>query len=233
MNTLFMTGRIDVRHGLFHDYLNEDISMMNRIVAGGAVALMFGFSTAVLAQGPTWNYMSASWVVSGELEAGSTSEDLEGFQLTATKSLGDMFFVRVAANNLGADIGFAVVDFSNQQLGGGARFGVASGVDLWAAVNYDRFALDGLVGRGFGLEAGVRWQVMKELELGLTYRNSPNVDFDLGDGKFSGYELSAVYNVTPMIGALLTISSNTFEIDGSSSSIDTKNVVGLGVRLAY
>lgn len=207
--------------------------MMNRIVAGGTAALMLGFSSIVLAQGPTWNYMSASWVVSGELEAGSTSEDLEGFQFEAVKSLGDMFFVRVAANNLGFDIGGGTADISNQQLGGGARFGVASGVDLWAAVNYDRFVLEGIVGTGFGLEAGVRWQVMKDLELGLTYKNSPNIDFNMGDGKLSGYQLSAVYNVSPMIGVMLTLSSNTIDLDGVPSDIDIKNVVGLGVRLAY
>ena len=205
--------------------------MKNTIFIGGAVALMFGFSPVVLAQSPSWNYLSASWVVNGEVESGATSIDIEGFQFSATKNLGDMFFVRVAANNFGVDSAGTVTDLSDQQMGGGIRFGVAPGLDLWASVSYDRYDYTGAVGTGFGAEVGVRWQLMKEMELGLAYKNSPNLDFGTADAKFSGYELTAVYNMAPTVGIMLTASNRTF--DAGASSLDYKNVVGLGVRLAY
>jgi len=207
---------------------------MNKIIASSAFVLMFGFSSVSLAAGPTWNSMSASWVVSGDLESGSISYDLEGFQFSGTKSLDDMFFVRAAANNIGVKVSGTVTDVSTQQIGVGARYGVVPGVDLWGAINYDRMNFAGIVGTGLGLDVGARWQAMQELELGLTYKYSKNLDFDVADGELTGYELNAVYDVSPKIGVMLTFSKYSVDIKAPvGASFDYKNVIGLGVRLAY
>jgi len=207
---------------------------MNKFIASCAFVLMFGLSSVSLAAGPTWNSLSASWVVSGDLESGSVSYDLEGFQFSATKSLDDMFFVRAVANNIGVKAGGTVTDVSTQQIGVGARFGVIPGMDLWGAINYDRMSFAGIVGTGLGLDVGARWQAMKELELGLTYKYSKNLDFDVGDGELTGYELNAVYDVTPKLGVMLTFSNYSVDINGGvGANYDYKNVIGLGARLAF
>jgi len=209
--------------------------MENRkILVGCAAAMLYASCSVAMAESPSWNYVSAAWVLGGDFKEDAIKEGLDGYQVSAVKSLGNMFFMNIGATNTHFDFGGIHNPFAKQQIGAGARFTVAKGIDLWGSLNYDRVEYyEGAIGNGFGIDIGVRALVTNALELGFTYKHSPSIDFDAVDAELTGYELSGVYNVSPKTGILLTYASHELKFDNFPQKDEWDGVIGLGVRLAF
>lgn len=210
--------------------------MKRTIVASGVTALVLGLSAqGVAADAPSWDYVSAELVVSGDSKVDSDKEDIKGYRLAVAKGFGDFVFVRAGANAYHEEFSGLNLDIGTQFLGVGARYTLPvgnMGIDLWGSVNYERVTIDGIVGTGPGIDLGARAQITPEFDLGLTWKAYGDVDFELEDADYTGYELSAAYTVIP--GVAITGSFSNYELDfGGGFKWEYENVFGLGVRLNY
>lgn len=206
------------------------------VLATTLCTLLMGVSAQSGAATPTsWDYMSLEFVAAGDYEEGGFSEDLEGYRFEAAKGLGDFMIIRAASNAyLVEDVGVSY-DLSTQQLGAGAHFPIATGpvtLDLWGTLNYERFSYVGLVGTGPGVDLGLRAQLTREFELGVTAKVLGDIDFGDGvDGDFTGYTLSAAYQIIPKLAIQGSFSNHKLEVMGED--LEHNGVVGVGVRLYY
>jgi hypothetical protein len=210
--------------------------MKRTIMASGVTALVLGLSAqAIAADAPSWDYVSAELVASGDFKVDSEKEDINGYRLAVAKGFGDFAFVRAGANAYHADFSGLKFDFGTQYLGVGARYMLPvgnMGIDLWGSLNYERVTIEGIVGTGPGIDLGARAQITPEFDLGLTWKIYGDVDFDVEDADYTGYELNAAYTVVP--GVAITGSFSNYELDfGGGFKLEYENVIGLGVRLNY
>jgi hypothetical protein len=210
--------------------------MKRTIVASAVSALLLGMSAqAVMADSPNWDYVSLEVVASGDFKEGSAKEDVDGYRLSVAKSFGDFMFARAGANAYHAELFGEKIDFGAQQLGVGARYPLplgAIGLDLWGSLNWERVTYAGFVGTGPGIDLGARAQITPEFDLGLTWKVYGDVDFDVEDADYTGYELNAAYTVIP--GVAIVGSFSNYELDfGSGFKFEYENVLGLGVRVNY
>lgn len=213
--------------------------MKQTVLMGGAAAMLLGLSApGVAAEHPSWDYLSLEWVASGDIEVNTAKESLDGYRLEAAKALGEFAFVRAGSNAYTVDANGVDIDLGMQQLGLGFHYpmAVAAGsIDPWAAINYERVTMEGIVGTGAGIDIGVRGMLMPTLELAASGKVFGDLDFgDPGDADYTGYTISATFTVVPKVA--IQGSFSNYELDFDDPGIPTfkyKDVIGLGVRLMY
>jgi len=202
---------------------------MKRAFASGAAALLLGVSAGALAADTSWDQASISWIVAGDLE----DNDLEGYRFDFTKSLGDTFFVRAAADlrewdNMSGDV-------SASRFGVGVRYPISTGtapVELWGSLNYERLAA-GVTAYGPGIDIGVRSQVTPELDLNLAFKVLGDIEDDDGDEfDYTGYEVSAAYRLQRDVSLLISYGSYELE-DGGGDTEKLSGILSVGVRFHY
>jgi hypothetical protein len=224
-----MLQKISEESGSFIHNFNKDIEMTKRVLVAVAGVSLLAMASSVMAKGISWDYVAIAWTLSGELEEEPGSVDLKGYQLAAVKSLGDVMFfsLRSDVNVLGD--GPVDIEYAVNQFGVGGRFAVAPNVELWGSLNYEHIGIP-FVGVGPGADIGVRWQATDTLGLDVTAKVASNVDFEVTDGPYTGFDVVGIYSATPTTAITLSYSDHTLKLEGKA---EFSGVTRLGVRLEF
>lgn len=194
--------------------------------------------SALAVESPSWDYMSLGWIVTGKNEIGSNSYDTKGYTFDASKSFFKYMIVRAESNEYDASISGAHADMATGQVGLGGHFPLYAGpvtFDMWGAGNYQRVAIEGLVGTGPSVDLGLRTSFSKIVEVGLSGKVYGKVDFTLPDSKakYTGYTVKAAFFITPMVAVQGSLNNYQLKLDSTGEKLKYKNVFGLGVKFAY
>lgn len=208
------------------------------LVAAVAICALVAAPSTLAQTSISWNYLSASLLVSGELEANGTALDLEqGYGLDAALGIGDHAFFRTRIRNhdfepdAGGDPDIAL---DTQQWGVGVHvpFDTALGaISPWASLNYERVGFLGFVADGLGVDVGVRALILGLVEVGLGYKTA-SVDGGVLDMSYDAWELSLSYNVISNIDILVAIGHVDLDID-FDDDVEIEDVIGLGLRVRF
>lgn len=207
------------------------------LIAGTTLVSISLTMPAFAQQSPSWDYLSASLILDGEVsENGNLGDVDQGYRLEGAASLGDYAFFRSRIINHDLDIdGLAVeVPLDFQEFGFGGHYPIhANGVTLapWGAISYDRVSLEGVLD-GFTVNLGLRALFLDgDLETALEIKQG-EVDNSAVDADLTALELSAAYYIASNIDAQLTYSNTSLDEDGFDE-FDVEDVITLGARFRF
>lgn len=174
---------------------------MKKLVLASVLLLSMGSIQA--AESVRWDSASLSYQ---SMDLGD--EGLNGFGISATKLVGEDFFITGGYSSLSDDVdvfGAKVdLDFNTLSVGLGYRYAISNKTDLFAIASYQNLEIEasyrgnseGESEGGYGLQAGIRSLVTESIELSaaLNYLN-------IGDGSDTGFNVSAMYHFTEQFSA--------------------------------
>lgn len=181
------------------------------------------FSTASLAQAPTWNLIEASY---GQADIDGLDElSPSGFAIGGSSLLGENVFIRGSYSLLTDDISGVDIDLDQASVGLGYRYGLTETTDVYTSLSYQYVELsargfgasESLDDNGYGLTVGLRSRITEQLELdgAIAY-------VDIGDESETGLGVSGHYYFNQNVALGLTYSS-TADV----------SVYGISLRYAF
>jgi hypothetical protein len=176
-------------------------SKMKKVVLTSALLLSLGSAQA--AESPKWDSVSVSYQ-SVDLD----SETFTGFGISASKLLGDNFFVTGAYNKASDDVqvfdASVDLDLSTTTLGLGYRLPLSENTDFFGVLSYEDMdaeasyqgSSENMGENGFGAKIGVRSMVSDKVELGASIQY-----VDITEDSDTVFAVSALYNFTKNFSA--------------------------------
>ncbi len=157
-------------------------------------------SAGAMAESPNWTYIDASYVSSDLGDA-----EPEGFEIRGSYEINDMFFIDGSYTDQDDDINTAIGDFdfefSNFDLGVGAKYGLSETTDVYGRVAWQSWDietdLDDDDDNGYSAAVGIRSVVWQGLELNAEAGYIDVGDFFDGEGFF---EVGGIYNLANGLG---------------------------------
>ena len=205
----------------------------NKLAAAIALAAMpFAASAQSLI---SYDYLQLDIIVDGEVSEAGFSEDVDGFALEGSALLHpNIFMVGQSTQGTFEDSGD---DASLDQFsfGVGGRFGLiesaSSALDVYGALNYENISLFGASFSGFGIDAGLRWAPMDQIEINAS---ASHVDYGKNVGielESLRYQLRGLYHATENLSFALDFRFEELEIDFGSGADDLDyDQIRLGAR---
>jgi opacity protein-like surface antigen len=166
------------------------------------------FSTASLAQSPTWNLIEAGY---GQADIDGLDElSPSGFAIGGSSLLGENVFIQGSYSLLSDDISGVDIDLDQASVGLGYRYGLTETTDVYASASYEYIELsasgfgasESLDDSGYGLTVGLRSRITEQLEL-----NGAIGYVDIGDESETALGVSGHYYFTQNVALGLTYSS--------------------------
>ena len=181
------------------------------------------FSTASLAESPTWNLVEAGY---GQADIDDISEiSPSGFSILGSGLIGENVFIHGSYSILTDDFEGVDLDLDQMSVGLGYRYGLNETTDIYAAASYEyiEFAVSGFGesesddDNGYGLTIGVRSRLTEQFEVdgSLGY-------VDIADESETSFGVSGHYYFTDELAVGLSLSS-TADI----------NIYGISLRYAF
>lgn len=199
----------------------------------GACAALAG-APAMAQEAGQYDYLGARYTLLGDVTNGG-SEDVTGLGLEGTKSLNDLFFVRIASDLHDVDGGTggdAAIDLFS--IGPGVRvpLNMAMPVDLWGAFNYERLSHGGSAYTGFGLDAGVTAMLNPDMRAGFSLKSASteagSTDFD-----YDVWELELAFAVNNRLDVVGSLVNGEFDREGPAGDFEFDNLIRIGVRMPF
>jgi hypothetical protein len=174
---------------------------MKKVVLVSALLLSFGSVQA--AESPRWDSASISYQ-----SVDVDGDKLTGFGFSASKLLGDDFFVVGSYGSASDDIDVfgsnVKLDFNTLSVGLGYRYAISQSSDFFGAVSYEDVEAEASFqgnsesasDNGYGLTIGIRSMLSEKVEL------SGSIQYvDIADETETAFSVSALYNFTEQFSA--------------------------------
>lgn len=195
----------------------------------------------------SYDYFQVGWIIDAEVEDINDEDvDGEGITLDASKSLGELFYLRGSSwapnydDDLVGSTEFALTDW--QSVAVGLREEVldrgSTHLDVFLQAGYDRLQVGGPLiaepATGYGLAGGLRLKVNSfEVDLHARYADAEAGDYDVEPLL---YGLDVRYRVTPNLALSVGYAEGDAEIKNSGLGIDEEPDLSMftaGLRYYY